>query len=173
MASAADARPVRLGRSRRAPARRGAVVAAALLALLALPACYVVAPTTATRLAPGARMAVDVNDQGRTALGERIGPEIRRLGGMFVGESDGELELRVTDVTDLSGTRTTWSGEPIKLRREYVKDMYERKFSRGRTAIAAGAAVAAVIAFIASRSLFGLGGDEGGAGGDGNGGAQQ
>jgi len=173
MASAADvpaAPTVRSRRSRRAYALRGGLLAAALLAL---PACYTVAPTATSRLTPGVRMTVDVSDQGRVALRERVGPEIRRLGGTYVGESNGEIEMRVTDVTDLNGTRTNWSGETIRLTGEQVKDLYERKFSRGRTAVAVGLVTAGLVAWIASRGLFGFGGDEGGVGGDGSGQGQQ
>lgn len=165
----AVARPARRGGPSgpyRRPLVRGAVLA---LNLLVLSACYTTRLTTAPRLAPGDRVALDVNDQGRTALGDRIGPEIRRLGGTFVGESNGEVELRVTDVTDLNGTRTAWSGETIRLRREHVRDLYARRFSRARTAIAVGVVAAGLVAFIATRGLFGLGGNErGDGGGDGN-----
>jgi hypothetical protein len=146
--------------------RRGALAAGLLL----LPACYATRLTTTSRIAPGERVAIDVNDQGRAALGERIGPEIRRLGGTYLGESNGEIELRVMDVTDLNGSRTTWSGESIKLRREHVKDMYERRFSRARTAVVVGVVAAGLVAFIATRGLFGFGpggpGDDGGGGGN-------
>jgi len=132
--------------------------------------CYTYQPVVTTP-APGATMALDLNDQGRVGMRSTIGPEIARVEGALVGATDSAFEVRVAETLGLYGMRSKWDGEAVSLRREYVGMMSEKRFSRQRTFVAVLGATAAAMAFMLTRDLFGLGGDQGntvpgGGGGD-------
>jgi hypothetical protein len=56
------------------------------------------------------------------------------------------------------GTGTSqWSGESVRVNRNYVGSVQLRRLSRGRTALAVGVGAAAVGAFIATRVIKGSG----------------
>jgi hypothetical protein len=129
------------------------------VALLSAPlvGCHVDIPV-ATTPQPGARFVFDLNDRGRVGVADSLGPEVARVQGRLVSSSDSLYVVRIDEVVGIRGQRTHWSGETIGLRRDYVKDVSERRLSNKRTALVIGGATAAVIAFIATRDLFGFGG---------------
>jgi hypothetical protein len=137
----------------------------ALTAAPLLAGCYVYRPVTAVDPQPGTRLAVELNDQGRAALVTSVGPEVDRVEGSLISSADGEYVIRVYEVFGLKGTRTTWSGETISVRGEYVKLIREKRLSGGRTVGLVGGVVGAMVGLVAGASLVGLGG-----GGDGKGG---
>jgi hypothetical protein len=110
---------------------------------------------------PGQMMAMDITDAGRVALGGSIGPEIAQIEGRVVSNSGDQYELAVASVRLLRGGEQVWSGERIQLRKEFVSRVYEKKLSKGRTAIASAGGLA-IVAFIATKKIAGAGlGDEG------------
>src|SRR5256885_972226 len=58
-----------------------------------LGACYVYAPVTTPEPQPGARLAFDLNDQGRQALVTSVGPAAARVEGAFVSDAAGEYVI--------------------------------------------------------------------------------
>ena len=80
----------------------------------------------------GTRIAVDVTDVGRVALGGTIGPEIGTVEGTLVAVENGEYVIAVTQVQYLRGGYQTWSGERVTIKKEYVGRTYERRFHKGR-----------------------------------------
>lgn len=135
-------------------------VALRLLPLLLCAAgcyAYVAVPSP---VPAGTRVAVDLNDQGRADLRGMIGPAIARLEGPLVHNSDTAFVLNVLETRGLNGQLNRWSGETVSLRREYVQQITERRFSRSRTTVAVLASAAGVLAFILTRDLLGFGGGD-------------
>jgi hypothetical protein len=101
-----------------------------------------------------------LNDQGRADLRAVIGSEIARVEGSLVHNSDTAYVLNVLATRGMSGHLSRWSGEMVSVRREYVRQITERRFSRSRTTVAVVAGTAGVLAFILTRKLLGLGGGD-------------
>jgi hypothetical protein len=150
-------------------ARFGAAGRVVLLATLAgvTSGCFTYV-NRESAVAPGTRVALDVNDAGRVALAGGLGSGAERVEGAVVSQTDSALNLRVTAVRYRGGVTTRWSGEPIEVRRSYVNETRERRFSRGRTLALAAAVVAAIATLVLTTDfdIFGLPSREGGGGTD-------
>ena len=120
--------------------------------------CYELQPVRGTTPEPGAQVAFDVTDVGRVALGGSMGPEIGQIEGRLVQRDNGEYLLGVTSVSLLRGGVQVWKGEQVRLKPEYVGNVYERRLDKGRTAIMAALTVGAVVA-IATQNPFGSSND--------------
>ena len=94
----------------------------------------------------GERMAFDISDLGRVYLGGLVGPEIDQIEGRLLEAPNGGFDIGVIAVKNLRGDVQVWSGEKLHLEKDHVARVYERKFSRGRTAVRSLIAVAGVIA---------------------------
>lgn len=127
--------------------------------LLCAAGCYAYVPVLSP-VPAGTRVAVDLNDQGRADLRGVVGPEIARVEGPLVHNSDTAYVLNVLHTRGTGGQLSRWSGETVSLRREYVRSITERRFSRSRTTVGVVAGAAAVLAFILTRDLLGLGGGD-------------
>ena len=128
-----------------------------VLACLAGAGCYVNRPLAASP-EPGTNVLIALNDRGRVALADSIGEAASEIEGALVSRQDSLYVIRVRAVEYLNGQRQRWTGEPLSVKEEHVRDVHARRMSRGRTAVVAGAISSSVIAFILSRDLFGLGG---------------
>jgi hypothetical protein len=131
--------------------------ALAAVALMGTTGCYTYSAYVPDRPAPGSAVEVTLNDRGRVAQAQSLGPEVWQVEGSVVSVTDSAFELRVTRTLTLDRTAIRWTGESVTLRLEDVRGMRERRFSRGRTAILASTLTASTIAFFATRGLFGLG----------------
>lgn len=153
-----------LGRWRR-------IVGGFLLAFLSGVAsgCYINTPIVAAPVA-GDRLDLELNDRGRVGLGESVGPAATTLEGMLQSQTDSAYMIRVASVGYVNGRSNKWNGEPLTVQKDFVKDLSERRFSRGRSLLAAGILTAGVLAFALTRNLLGAGNtdrDPGGGGGNG------
>jgi hypothetical protein len=112
------------------------------------------------------RVALDLNDRGRVALSDSIGPSADRIEGEVQAAEDSAVVLRVTSVRYTNGQRHRWTNEPLTVRADLVRDLRARHLSRARTALVAGVSTAAFVAFVISRDLLGFGspGEDGGGG---------
>lgn len=120
--------------------------------------CYVLQPAAGgAGLEPGALMALEVNDVGRLALGGQMGPEIVSIEGRLVSAQADEYEVAVKSVKLIQGGNQLWSGEKVRIKKEYVAHTYERKFSKSQTIALGAVVVAAVYAVAVKQNLFGLG----------------
>lgn len=127
-----------------------------LTAVASLSGCYTQAPVSGTP-SPGTTLVVDLNDRGRLALGDSIGPSASRIQGVVASSSDSSYVLNVQSVVYLNGQTNHWSGEPLALRTDLIGHASERQYSRKRTwALGLGIA-AAVITFALTTDLFGSG----------------
>lgn len=140
------------------PVRR-LILTGMAIASAGLGGCYSLVPVRGASPAPGTRIALDVNDAGRVALGASMGPEIDRVEGQLIERSDGEYLLGVTSVSLLRGGTQTWKGERVVVKPEFVSNVYERRFDVARTGLAAGA-LAAGVALIATKDLLGGGNED-------------
>ncbi|MGE0441019.1 MAG: hypothetical protein AB7L66_16120 [Gemmatimonadales bacterium] len=131
------------------------------LAGLLLAGCYTLTPVGTPEPVAGMRLAFDINDAGRVALGGAMGPEIAQVEGTLIEKTGGEYLLSVRAVRLLRGGEQPWSGEQVRLKQEHVGNMYERKFSAGRSIAAGVIGIGGFTAILATRSLLGLGSSEG------------
>ena len=107
----------------------------------------------------GTRVAFDVNDAGRLALGGAMGPEIDQVEGKLLERTADEYMLSVTSVRYLrGGGHQTWTGESVRIKADHVATVYTRQFSKPRT-IALAAAGGGALAFIVTQTLTGHGQD--------------
>lgn len=127
-----------------------------LLSSGALTGCYSLRPVT-TPLLERSDVAFDINDAGRVALGEQVGPEVAQLEGRLLDTENGDYLLSVRTVRFLRGGEQIWSGERVRVSQDHVRTVYERRFSPGRTAAMAAVTVGGVVAFLATRNLLGVG----------------
>jgi hypothetical protein len=143
-----------------------------LLACIAalMQGCYVYTPVMGPP-SPTTYVALDITDRGRVGLGDLIGPAATRVEGVVRSETDSAYALNVASVVYLNGQSNKWSGEPLLVRKDFIGSLRERKFSRGRTALATGSAVGGLLFFALTRGLFGFGSS--GSDGKGGGPAEQ
>ena len=134
-------------------------VAGVAAGLVSLVGCYTLQPTRGATPQVGEKVAFDVNDNGRAALGGSMGPEIGQIEGRLVQKDTAQYLIAVSAVRMLRGGEQTWSGETVRIRSEYVSTAYTRSFSRSRT-IALGALGVGAVAFLVTRSILGSGDEE-------------
>lgn len=118
--------------------------------------CYTLQPTGGATPEPGTMVALDINDVGRVALGGAMGPEIGQIEGRLLSVDSTQFRVAVSAIHLLRGGEQTWSGEDVRINREYVSFIQERKFSAGRT-VALGAVGVGGVAFFVTRSIVGGG----------------
>jgi hypothetical protein len=112
-------------------------------------ACYTLKPVQGGVVPTvGSRIAVDINDQGRVALGSLMGSEIRQIEGRLVQNEAAEIDLAVSMVRMLRGGEQTWTDERIRVRKEHITTYYEKEFSKGRTVAASAAGVGLIVIFL-------------------------
>lgn len=126
----------------------------ALLVLVA--GCYTLQSTRGTPEV-GTKVAFDVNDVGRVALGGALGPEIAQVEGKLVQKDSAGYLVAISNIRLLRGGEQVWSGEQVRVRSEYIGNAYERRFSLGRSIGFGVIGVGGFTAFLATRSLLGLG----------------
>jgi len=126
-------------------------------AVLVSSACYttVVQPPEASLL--DARAEFLVNDEGRVALRDQMGPGVGKVEGRVVLQDDESWTVRVHRVTTISGVAYAWMGESVRIPTRAVYTVSRRDLDRRATVIAAAGVTGAVAAFMWSRGLFGGG----------------
>ena len=128
--------------------RRSVAVAVGVLHVCT--ACYSYAPVRSTPQA-GAQVALEVTDEGRVALNEKIGPGVVRLEGTLAGMEGDELLVDASAVRQVRGYITDLGGVRVRLPQKYVTRMDERRFSKSRTLMVLGGVVAVVAGFFATK----------------------
>jgi len=127
-----------------------------VLAAVLLAGCYELQPVKGPTPAVGTQIAFDVNDVGRVALGGSMGPEIAQIEGRLMEKGSTDYLVAVSAIHMLRGGEQVWSGEPVRIKSEYVASVYEKRLSRGKT-IALSAIGVGIAAIIATQSLLGAG----------------
>jgi hypothetical protein len=126
---------------------------------LFLGSCYTLRPTKGAVPDVGTRVAFDVNDAGRIALGGSMGPEISQIEGRLISKENGEYVVAVSSVQLLRGGQQVWSGEQVRIKPEHVRSVYERRLSTGRSIALGASVVGSVAAFLVTRALTTSGSD--------------
>lgn len=122
--------------------------------------CYRPVPIATSAPPVGETVSFIISDRGRVGLGERLGPGVARIDGRIVAAESEEYVVSVFRVADLSGQTSTWSGETIRLDREFVAQLQGRQLHKGRTWLLAAGVTGAVVLFVVSRDLLGFGQDD-------------
>ena len=125
--------------------------------LATLTGCYTYVPLETAAPPVGESVALEITDQGRVSLGERFGPGVMRIEGRLTGTEGDQLLINVSRVANIRGEAAQWSGESVRLDRDFVGRLQERRLSKGRTWLAAGLTTAAIVALIATRGIYGFG----------------
>ena len=136
--------------------RRGRSAFLALLPVVG--GCFSYTTAVQDRPVPAHVVELTLNDRGRIAMEDHIGADVLTVEGSVASSTDSAFVLKVERVATLNGQMTTWAGESVTFRPEYVRAMRERRFSVGRTALLVGSATAAALALVASpltNSIFG------------------
>lgn len=124
--------------------------------------CYTLRPIQGTEPQVGTRVAFDVNDAGRVALGGSMGPEIAQVEGQLLQKDNEGFLLAVSSVRLLRGGEQVWSGEQIRLNPHHLGTAYEKQFSLGRSIGLGAIGIGGFTAFLVTRSLLGTGQDSDG-----------
>lgn len=128
------------------------------LALALQIGCYSYAPAQTTPPPAPRQVGVVLNDRGRVLLGDRVGPGTSRIDGKVISQQDSSVVLEIYRVTDLRGNSAAWTGERVTIPREAIEGFRERKVSKFKSILLAGAiALAVVLTLGTSLDLFGDG----------------
>lgn len=121
-----------------------------------LAGCY---SLRATRGEPqvGTKVAFDVNDAGRAALGGALGPEVAQVEGQLLQKDTAGYLVAISNIRLLRGGEQVWNGEQVRVQPGFVGNAYERRFSMGRTIGFGVVGIGGFAAFLAGRSLLGSG----------------
>lgn len=134
--------------------RRSLLVAVAVAVPL-VSGCYKYVPVDTAAPPVGKRLALDISDRGRVGLSERFGAGVVRIEGTVAADDTANYVMNVYRVDQLNGETGKWTGEEVRIDRDYVSRTFERQLNRGKTYLAGGVAVAAVVLFMRSQGLIG------------------
>lgn len=134
----------------------------AALAVLgfSLTGCYTLRPVGGVEPKPGTKLAFEVNDAGRVALGVSMGPEIAQVEGRLVEKDNQGYLLAISNVRLLRGGEQAWSGEKVRLNNQYLGTAFERRLSLVRSIGLGVVGIGGFVAILASQSLLGIGTDD-------------
>jgi hypothetical protein len=113
-------------------------------------------PVAGTAPLLGARVALQITDAGRVALGGTVAPEVAEVEGRLVAQDSAQVVLSVLAVRPLRGGVQVWSGERLAVSRAHIALIKERHFSKSKSAILAGA-VSAALAVVIRQGVLGGG----------------
>jgi hypothetical protein len=133
-----------------------------------LAACYTYRPLTTTNPSPGDRISAQLTTEGSRELAGQVGPEVLHVEGEVLQADSSGLNLEVREIESYRGIRSDWHGERLRLPREAVAGLQQRRLSVGGTTMMAGVLTAGLYAVY--RILGGPGLFEGGNGQAGGGG---
>ena len=151
-----------IGLSLRGVGHKLGMVATATILSMASAGCYSLVPSQTSNVIPGREIGLEINDLGRINLTPSIGGDVSMLAGTLVQHTDSAYTLKVSELTFLNGKTSQWSGEPVVVKDSFVRTLFERKFSSGRTAAAVIASAGVVTGLVLGRNLNGSGDAAGG-----------
>jgi hypothetical protein len=133
-----------------------------------LAGCYTYRPLMKPEPAPGARVSAQLTTEGSRDLTPEIGPEILHIEGNVLESDSAGLNLEVQEIETYRGIRSDWHGEHVRLPRQAVAGIQQRRLSIGGTTMMGGVLAAGL--YVVYRILGGPGLFEGGNGQAGGGG---
>jgi hypothetical protein len=108
--------------------------------------CYSFLPLQTSVPATGKRIAVVLNDRGRSLISDRLGSALDRVDGLLVQGDDANVTLEVYRTLDLKGNAASWTGERVQVPRDGITGYQERQFNKRRTILLSAAIVGAIAA---------------------------
>jgi uncharacterized protein (DUF58 family) len=145
--------------------KRATAVSVGVLQLVCT-ACYAYTPVQ-TPPAPGTQVALEVTDEGRVALNEKIGPGVVRLEGTLAGVEGNELLVDASAVRQVRGYIADLGGVRVRLPQRFVTRMDQRQLSRKRTLLVGASIVGTIAAFFVAKGFSGRSTPPEGSGGGG------
>ena len=70
-----------------------------------------------------------LNDNGRAALGPKIGAAVESVEGTLASHSDSGYVLRMTGVTYMNGQTNKWTNEPLTVSNQFVGEARSASFA--------------------------------------------
>jgi hypothetical protein len=140
----------------------------AIVAIVGLSACYTYRPLASPEPAPGDRISAQLTTEGSRDLTGQIGPEVLHVEGNVLRTDSTAMELEVREIESYRGIRSDWHGELVRLPRNAVAGVQERRLSVGGTTLMGGVLAAglyAVYRALGGSSLFEGGNGQSGGGG--------
>ncbi|HJR16164.1 MAG TPA: hypothetical protein VJ808_04855 [Gemmatimonadales bacterium] len=135
---------------------------------ISLMACYTYRPLSTPEPQPGSRVSAQLTGQGSQRLAGQIGPDVLHVEGEVVASDSAGLNLVVREIESFRGIRSDWNGEQVRIPREAVVGIQERRLSVGGTGVMGGVMAAGLYAMyrvLGGPGLFeGTGGQAGGGG---------
>lgn len=107
--------------------------------------CYALGPVQSAVPVGAEQVGVLLNDRGRFQMSESLGTEVDIVIGALTGQDDAMIRLAVYRIVTLRGAEATWTGESIVIPRDGIMGFRERKLSKARSWVLAGAVVGAII----------------------------
>lgn len=127
---------------------------------VALQGCYESLPVQQGVAPTVGRIELVLNDQGRAALAERLGPIVEKVEGQLVSQDANGYTISVVSVSQLKGGIAHWNGEQVTVRSDQMIGFQVRQLNKVKTiGLAAVVTVGAVIVFF-GKSLLGGGTDD-------------
>lgn len=129
---------------------------AGLLALAWLSGCYTYVPVESSTPPVGETVSFEITDRGRVSLAERMGTGIRSIEGRVMGAEGDQYVVSVFRVASIDGQSSAWSGETIRLDRDFVSRAHERRLSKSRSWLAAAVMTGVIVAVVTTTGLAGF-----------------
>ena len=133
-----------------------ALVATVLL-LTSVTGCYESLAVRSAVVPAGTQVSLAITDRGRVALGPQMGEGVLRLNGKVAQASDSMYVVQVSSVDYAAAPTGHWAGEEIKVPRDYIASVAERRLSRKRSWLMAGIVVGGIALLAAAIKIIGGG----------------
>ncbi|HUF51532.1 MAG TPA: hypothetical protein VMN60_11890 [Longimicrobiales bacterium] len=130
---------------------RHAALSRALISilLLACAGCYKYVPVSFDAPQQGQLIRAELSSDGERQVVPQLGPGVREVRGMTLENAATELSVLVEVVYGRQGV-TPLDPQPIRLSPAHVAGMYERRLSRGRSALLGVGIIAAGVLLVKS-----------------------
>lgn len=129
--------------------------------LLLAAACYRQLPLETPLPQPNQRIVAEVTDTGVVTMSNLLGPGAQEVEGIVVAADNTTWDLRMVRVDYRGGTSVLWKQEQVRFPRYALSQATERRFSSGRSWLAAGLVTSAALLAARFLGVLGGGGDEG------------
>ena len=125
-----------------------------------LQGCYDTLPLQREVPPVASRVQVALNDQGRAALSERLGPMVEKVEGQMLSQQADAYTISVVRINQLNGSTALWNGEQVTLLKSHTVGYQVRRLSKARTIGLAVAMTAATVVLFFGKALTGGGTDD-------------
>jgi len=96
-----------------------------------------------------------LNDQGRVEVANKLGTGVDKVEGTLTSQTSDSYTLAVSQVYQLGGASSKWSGEPVTIRKDGTVGYQIRRFNEQRTIILAVVLAGAAVGFLLTVGLKG------------------